>query len=161
MKLFNRLRGDESKISHLVARLGDRIACPAHLADQLLSRFGVFGQSFGSLCKDLQDLADTPLLLSLDIRKLAYAVAACPQVTDNRFQLATDRLILLPFRTVNDRLQARDEFVDFLSQVVGLCRPKQEIHIIVDILSSHNTQKVTECLEAHPEVMPHFTPMYS
>jgi hypothetical protein len=28
-----------------------------------------------------------------------------------------------------------DEFVDFLQQVVGLCKPKQEIHIILDNLS--------------------------
>jgi transposase len=37
-----------------------------------------------------------------------------------------------------------DEFVDFLGQVVGLCQPKQEIHIIVDNLSAHKTQKVSD-----------------
>jgi transposase len=54
-----------------------------------------------------------------------------------------------------------DEFVDFLGQVVGLCTPKQEVHIIVDNLSAHKTQKVAEFLASHPEVRLHFTPTYS
>jgi transposase len=54
-----------------------------------------------------------------------------------------------------------EEFVDFLEQVVGLCRAKQEIHIIVDNLSAHKTQRVAEFLESHPEVKLHFTPTYS
>jgi transposase len=54
-----------------------------------------------------------------------------------------------------------DEFVDFLSQVVGLCKPRQEIHIIVDNLSAHKTKKVSEFLESHPTVKLHFTPTYS
>jgi transposase len=54
-----------------------------------------------------------------------------------------------------------EEFVDFLEEVVGLCRPKQEIHIIVDNLSAHKTKKVAEFLESHPEVKLHFTPTYS
>jgi len=54
-----------------------------------------------------------------------------------------------------------DEFVDFLGQVVALCKPKQEIHIIVDNLSAHKTQKVAEFLATHPEVRLHFTPTYS
>ena len=54
-----------------------------------------------------------------------------------------------------------DEFVGFLGQVVGLCQPKQEIHIIVDNLSAHKTHKVTEFLATHPEVQLHFTPTYS
>src|ERR1700676_1242176 len=33
-----------------------------------------------------------------------------------------------------------EEFVDFLDQVVGLCTPNQEIHIIVDNLSAHKTK---------------------
>lgn len=53
------------------------------------------------------------------------------------------------------------EFVNFLAQVVGLCQPKQEIHIIVDNLSAHKTQKVGEFLASHPEVRLHFTPTYS
>lgn len=54
-----------------------------------------------------------------------------------------------------------EEFVDFLSQVVALCRPKQEIHIIVDNLSAHKTRKVAQFLDRHPEVKLHFTPTYS
>ena len=54
-----------------------------------------------------------------------------------------------------------DEFVDFLGQVVTLCKPKQQIHIIVDNLSAHKTKKVAEFLESHPEVKLHFTPTYS
>lgn len=54
-----------------------------------------------------------------------------------------------------------DQFVDFLGQVVGLCQPRQEIHIIVDNLSAHKTRKVSEFLESHPDVRLHFTPTYS
>lgn len=54
-----------------------------------------------------------------------------------------------------------EEFVDFLGQVVAVCKPKQEIHIIVDNLSAHKTQKVAAFLEAHPKVKLHFTPTYS
>ena len=54
-----------------------------------------------------------------------------------------------------------EEFVDFLSQVVALCKPKQEIHIIVDNLSAHKTRKVAQFLDRHPEVKLHFTPTYS
>jgi hypothetical protein len=39
-----------------------------------------------------------------------------------------------------------EEFVDFLGQVVGLCKPRQEIHIVVDNLSAHKTAKVQEFL---------------
>lgn len=54
-----------------------------------------------------------------------------------------------------------EEFVEFLEQVVGLCRLKQEIHIIVDNLSAHKTNKVAEFLDSHPEVRLHYTPTYS
>jgi transposase len=54
-----------------------------------------------------------------------------------------------------------EEFVDFLGQVVALCKPKQEIHIIADNLSAHKTKKVSEFLEANPQVKLHFTPTYS
>lgn len=54
-----------------------------------------------------------------------------------------------------------EEFVDFLDQVVRLCKPQQEIHIIVDNLSAHKTQKVRDFLESHPQVKLHFTPTYS
>lgn len=54
-----------------------------------------------------------------------------------------------------------EEFVDFLGQVVALCKPKQEIHIILDNLSAHKTKKVADFLESHPGVKLHFTPTYS
>ena len=54
-----------------------------------------------------------------------------------------------------------EEFIAFLGQVVGLCKPKQEIHIIVDNLSAHKTQKVRDFLESNPQVKLHFTPTYS
>ena len=54
-----------------------------------------------------------------------------------------------------------EEFVDFLDQVVALCKPKQEIHIIVANLSAHKTKKVDEFLASHPQVKLHFTPTYS
>src|SRR5580693_3095 len=52
------------------------------------------------------------------------------------------------------------DFVDFLGEVVAQCRPKQEIHIILDNLSAHKTQAVRDFLEAHPQVRLHFTPTY-
>jgi transposase len=54
-----------------------------------------------------------------------------------------------------------DEFVDFLKQVVGLCKPRQEIHVILDNLSAHKTHKVKGFLDDHPNVKLHFTPTYS
>lgn len=54
-----------------------------------------------------------------------------------------------------------DEFVKFLEQMVGLCKPKQEIHVILDNLSAHKTQKVASFLQQHPNVKLHFTPTYS
>ncbi len=54
-----------------------------------------------------------------------------------------------------------DQFVDFLGEVVGLCKPKQEIHVILDNLSAHKTHKVASFLEDHPNLKLHFTPTYS
>jgi transposase len=54
-----------------------------------------------------------------------------------------------------------EEFVGFLQEVAGLCKPEQEIHIIVDNLSAHKTKKVEAFLADHPEVKLHFTPTYS
>src|SRR5690242_10067105 len=54
-----------------------------------------------------------------------------------------------------------EEFVDFLDEVVGRCKPQQEIHVILDNLSAHKTNKVAEFLEKHPNVKLHFTPTYS
>lgn len=54
-----------------------------------------------------------------------------------------------------------EEFVGFLDQLVSSCKPKQEMHVILDNLSAHKTAKVQEFLEKHPTVHFHFTPTYS
>ena len=54
-----------------------------------------------------------------------------------------------------------EEFVGFLGQLVSSCKPKQEIHVILDNLSAHKTSKVQAFLEKHPHVHFHFTPTYS
>lgn len=65
---------------------------------------------------------------------------------------------------VHGRTAARhtsDEFVAFLDDVVTLCPPRQEIHLIADNLSAHKTAQVATFLQAHPQVQLHFTPTYS
>jgi len=54
-----------------------------------------------------------------------------------------------------------DEFVIFLGSVVETQPRHREIHIIVDNLSAHKTQKVRTFLAAHPSVRLHYTPTYS
>src|SRR5437016_2262010 len=53
------------------------------------------------------------------------------------------------------------DFVAFLAEVLSLCPPQQQIHIILDNLSAHKTQAVFEFLEANPTVRIHYTPTYS
>src|ERR1700693_670407 len=53
------------------------------------------------------------------------------------------------------------DFVDFLGEVVAQCRPRQEIHIILDNISAHKPQAVRAFLDTHPQVRLHFTPTYS
>lgn len=53
------------------------------------------------------------------------------------------------------------EFVSFLEEVVALCPPQQEIHLIVDNLSAHKTKRVEVFLNEHRNVQLHFTPTYS
>jgi hypothetical protein len=53
------------------------------------------------------------------------------------------------------------EFVDFPQEIVSLCPPQQDIHIILDNLSAHKTKLVREFLQQHPRVRFHFTPTYS
>ncbi len=50
------------------------------------------------------------------------------------------------------------DFVAFLAEVVSLCSPRQQIHIILDNLSAHKTQLVRDFLQQHPRVQFHFTP---
>jgi transposase len=54
-----------------------------------------------------------------------------------------------------------DDFVAFLQSVVDAQSRGREIHIIVDNLSAHKTQKVRTFLAAHPTVRLHYTPTYS
>jgi transposase len=53
------------------------------------------------------------------------------------------------------------DFVAFLKEVVALCPPRQQIHIILDNLSAHKTALVRDFLQQHPHVRFHFTPTYS
>jgi transposase len=53
------------------------------------------------------------------------------------------------------------DFVAFLQEVVSLCPPRQQIHIILDNLAAHKTQLVRDFLQRHPCVHFHFTPTYS
>ena len=65
---------------------------------------------------------------------------------------------------VHGRTTARHtsrDFVAFLEEVVSLCPPRQQIHIILDNLSAHKTQLVRDFLQQHPRVQFHFTPTYS
>jgi transposase len=53
------------------------------------------------------------------------------------------------------------EFVDFLEQVVAGCKPRQEVHIILDNLSAHKTNQVEDFLTRNRHAKLHFTPTYS
>ena len=54
-----------------------------------------------------------------------------------------------------------EDFVTFLTAVVATQPKRRPIHIILDNLSTHKTQKVRTFLAAHPNVRLHFTPTYS
>jgi transposase len=54
-----------------------------------------------------------------------------------------------------------DDFVRFLQKLVQTQPTRREIHIVLDNLSTHKTQKVRGFLAAHPNVHLHFTPTYS
>ena len=53
------------------------------------------------------------------------------------------------------------EFVAFLTDIVVRQPEDREIHIILDNLSAHKTQRVQAFLDAHPNVTLHFTPTSS
>src|SRR5260370_64671 len=55
----------------------------------------------------------------------------------------------------------RQEFIDFLGEVVATGKWAKEIHIVLDNWSAHKTKAVAEFLEANPKVRFHFTPTYS
>jgi transposase len=54
-----------------------------------------------------------------------------------------------------------EDFLAFLTQVVETQPRSREIHIILDNLATHKTQKVRTFLGQHPSVHLHFTPTYS
>jgi transposase len=54
-----------------------------------------------------------------------------------------------------------DDFVAFLQSVVDTQSRTRDVHIILDNLATHKTQKVRAFLAAHPRVQLHFTPTYS
>jgi transposase len=53
------------------------------------------------------------------------------------------------------------EFVAFLSDLVARQPTDREIHVIIDNLSAHKTQRVRDFLAEHPNVHLHYTPTYS
>jgi transposase len=53
------------------------------------------------------------------------------------------------------------EFVAFLSQLVADHPHPREMHVIVDNLSAHKTERVQLFLQEHPQLKLHFTPTYS
>jgi transposase len=53
------------------------------------------------------------------------------------------------------------EFVAFLAELVAGQPQGKEIHVIVDNLSAHKTERVELFLAKHPRVKMHFTPTYS
>jgi transposase len=54
-----------------------------------------------------------------------------------------------------------DEFIRFLDRLIASQPRRREIHIVLDNLATHKTQKVRTFLAAHPQVHLHFTPTYS
>jgi transposase len=53
------------------------------------------------------------------------------------------------------------EFLGFLGRVVSGCKPDQEIHIILDNLPAHQTNRVEKFLERNANVKLQFMPTYS
>jgi transposase len=54
-----------------------------------------------------------------------------------------------------------EDFVAFLTAVVATQPRRRPVHIILDNLATHKTQKVRTFLADHPNVQLHFTPTYS
>jgi transposase len=53
------------------------------------------------------------------------------------------------------------EFVAFLTDIVASQPNAKQIHVILDNLSAHKTERVQGFLADHPQVHMHFTPTYS
>lgn len=54
-----------------------------------------------------------------------------------------------------------ENFVDFLGDLVGQTPEGLDLHCIVDNLSTHKTDQVSDFLAAHPHVYLHFTPTHA
>ncbi|OTP79326.1 Mobile element protein [Caballeronia sordidicola] len=54
-----------------------------------------------------------------------------------------------------------EQFVAFLTDVIASQRPKQEIHVICDNVSSRKTGRVQEFPQQHRNVRLHYTPTYT
>ena len=54
-----------------------------------------------------------------------------------------------------------EDFVQFLEQLLQTQPEGRAVHIVLDNLSTHKTQKVRTFLARHPHVQLHFTPTYS
>ncbi len=59
-------------------------------------------------------------------------------------------------KTAFTQLKRRQEFLEFMDQVVGSTEPEQEIHVILDNYCTH--KKCDDWLAKHPKVHFHFTP---
>jgi transposase len=53
------------------------------------------------------------------------------------------------------------EFVAFLTELTASQSEEREIHVVLDNLSAHKTDRVEQFLKEHPRVKLHFTPTYS
>ncbi len=53
------------------------------------------------------------------------------------------------------------EFGRFLGEIVSRCRPMEEIHLLLDNRSAHDTDTVRVFLREHPNVTFHFTPTHT
>ena len=54
-----------------------------------------------------------------------------------------------------------DDFIHFLERLIATQPRGRDVHIVLDNLATHKTQKVRTFLAAHPRVQLHFTPTYS
>ena len=53
------------------------------------------------------------------------------------------------------------EFVAFLAELVAGQPTERQIHVVLDNLSAHKTERVEQFLGEHPRMKLHFTPTYS
>ena len=56
---------------------------------------------------------------------------------------------------------ASEDFVHFLEYLISMQPRRREIHLVLDNLATHKTQRVRTFLATHPQVHLHFTPTYS